>query len=245
MFDLSSKSVLLTGATGGIGQETARALHARGARVAISGTRKEILDALAAELGDRALPLPCDLGDPSSVAELANEAVREMGTVDILINNAGITMDGLLLRMSDDQWQRVLDVNLTSAMRLSRSCLRGMLKKRWGRIINITSVVGESGNPGQSNYAASKAGLAGFSRALAREVAARGITVNCIAPGYVATKMTEALTDRQKAQIQASIPVRRIGHPTEIAAAAVYIASDEAAYMTGHTLQVNGGLLMA
>ena len=244
MFDLTAKSALVTGASGGIGGAIARALHARGATVTLSGTRSGPLAALAAELGARAHVLPCDLSDAQSVEALPRKAVEVMGALDILVNNAGITRDQLMMRMSDADWLMVLEVNLTSTMRLSRGALRGMMKARWGRIINISSIVGVTGNPGQANYAASKAGVIGLSKSLAAEVASRGITVNCIAPGFIATAMTEALNADQTARINAQIPAGRMGSADEIAAAAVYLASAEAAYVTGQTLHVNGGMAM-
>ncbi len=244
MFDLTAKSALVTGASGGIGGAIARALHARGATVTLSGTRSGPLEALAAELGARAHVLPCDLSDAQSVEALPRKAVEVMGALDILVNNAGITRDQLMMRMSDADWLMVLEVNLTSTMRLSRGALRGMMKARWGRIINISSIVGVTGNPGQANYAASKAGVIGLSKSLAAEVASRGITVNCIAPGFIATAMTEALNADQTARINAQIPAGRMGSADEIAAAAVYLASAEAAYVTGQTLHVNGGMAM-
>ena len=244
MFDLTGKSALVTGASGGIGGAIARALHARGATVTLSGTRSGPLEALAAELGERAHVLPCDLSDAQAVEALPKKAAEVMGALDILVNNAGITRDQLMMRMSDADWLAVLEVNLTSTMRLSRGALRGMMKARWGRIINISSIVGVTGNPGQANYAASKAGVIGLSKSLAAEVASRGITVNCIAPGFIATAMTEALNADQTARINAQIPAGRMGTAEEIAAAAVYLASAEAAYVTGQTLHVNGGMAM-
>lgn len=244
MFDLTGKSALVTGASGGIGGAIARALHARGATVTLSGTRSGPLEALAAELGERAHVLPCDLSDAQAVEALPKKAAEVMGALDILVNNAGITRDQLMMRMSDADWLAVLEVNLTSTMRLSRGVLRGMMKARWGRIINISSIVGVTGNPGQANYAASKAGVIGLSKSLAAEVASRGITVNCIAPGFIATAMTEALNADQTARINAQIPAGRMGSADEIAAAAVYLASAEAAYVTGQTLHVNGGMAM-
>ena len=244
MFDLTGKSALVTGASGGIGGAVAQALHAAGAAVALSGTRVAPLEALAAELGDRAHVLPCDLGDAAAVEALPKAAAEAMGGVDILVNNAGITRDQLFMRMSDADWETVLAVNLTSVMRLSRGVLRGMMKARWGRIVNVSSVVGVTGNPGQANYAASKAAVIGMSKSLAAEVASRGITVNCVAPGFIATAMTGALNDEQKARIAAQIPAGRMGTPDEIAAAALFLASSEAGYVTGQTLHVNGGMAM-
>ncbi len=244
MFDLSDKMALVTGASGGIGGAIARALHAQGATVALSGTRVAPLEALAGDLGDRAHVLPCDLSDGAAVEALPKAAAEAMGRVDILVNNAGITRDQLFMRMSDADWAAVIEVNLTSVMRLSRGCLRGMMKARWGRIVNVSSIVGVTGNPGQANYAASKAGVIGMSKSLAAEVASRGVTVNCVAPGFIATAMTDALNDEQKARLSGSIPAGRMGTAEEIAAAAVYLASDEAAYVTGQTLHVNGGMAM-
>ena len=244
MFDLRDKTALVTGASGGIGGAIARALHAQGATVALSGTRVAPLEALAGDLGDRAHVLPCDLSDGAAVEALPKAAAEAMGRVDILVNNAGITRDQLFMRMSDADWAAVIEVNLTSVMRLSRGCLRGMMKARWGRIVNVSSIVGVTGNPGQANYAASKAGVIGMSKSLAAEVASRGVTVNCVAPGFIATAMTDALNDEQKARLSGSIPAGRMGTAEEIAAAAVYLASDEAAYVTGQTLHVNGGMAM-
>jgi 3-oxoacyl-[acyl-carrier protein] reductase len=244
MFDLRGKSALVTGASGGIGGAIARALHRQGATVTLSGTRTGPLDELAGELGERVHVLPCDLSDATAVEALPKAAAERMGGVDILVNNAGITRDQLFMRMSDADWLAVLEVNLTSVMRLSRGVLRGMMKARWGRIVNISSVVGVTGNPGQANYAASKAGVIGMSKALAAEVASRGITVNCVAPGFIATAMTEVLTDEQKARIAGSIPAGRMGSPTDVAAAVVYLASEEGGYVTGQTLHVNGGMAM-
>lgn len=244
MFDLSGKSALVTGASGGIGGAIARALHAQGAAVGLSGTRMEPLEALAGELGGRAHVLPCNLGDPEAVEALPKQAVEAMGALDILVNNAGVTRDNLFMRMSDEEWATVLEINLTSTMRLCRGVLRGMMKARWGRIVNIGSIVGTTGNPGQGNYAASKAGMVGMSKSLAAEVATRGVTVNCIAPGFITTAMTEVLADAQKEKLLGAIPAGRMGTAEEIAAAAVYLASDEAAYVTGQTLHVNGGMAM-
>jgi 3-oxoacyl-[acyl-carrier protein] reductase len=244
MFDLTGKAALVTGASGGIGGAIARALHGQGAAVALSGTRIAPLETLAAELGTRAHVVPCDLSDAAAVEALPKQAAEAMASVDILVNNAGITRDQLLMRMSDADWSAVLEVNLTSAMRLSRGVLRGMMKARWGRIVSVTSIVGVTGNPGQANYAAAKAGLIGLSKSLAAEVASRGITVNCVAPGFITTAMTEALTDEQKARLLAGVPAGRMGASEEIAAAVVYLASAEAAYVTGQTLHVNGGMAM-
>ncbi|MCA1973505.1 MAG: 3-oxoacyl-[acyl-carrier-protein] reductase [Caenispirillum sp.] len=244
MFDLTEKTVLVTGASGGLGADIARVLHARGAVVAISGTRREALDALAVTLADRVHVLPCNLSAAEEVEGLVPAAVEAMGSLDILVNNAGVTRDGLILRMKDEDWQSVLDVNLTAAFRLSRAAVKGMMKRRSGRIINITSIVGHTGNPGQVNYAASKAGMTGLTKSLAQEVASRGITVNCIAPGFIETAMTDKLSDDQKAKLNAGIPLGRMGTPHDIAAAVVYLASDEASYVTGQTLHVNGGMAM-
>ena len=244
MFDLTGKAALVTGASGGIGGAVARALHGAGATVGLSGTREGPLEELAAELGERAHVLPCNLSDPEAVEALPKQAVEAMGSVDILVNNAGITRDNLFMRMSDEEWQSVIDVNLTSTFRLCRGVLRGMMKARWGRIVNVTSIVGTTGNPGQGNYCAAKAGLTGMSKSLAQEVASRGVTVNCVAPGFIATAMTDKLNDDQKERISAQIPAGRMGTPEEIAAAALYLASAEAGYVTGATLHVNGGMAM-
>ena len=244
MFDLTGKSALVTGASGGIGADIARGLHAAGATVGLSGTRTEPLEALAAELGERAHVLPCNLSDAEAVTALPKQAAEAMGAVDILVNNAGITRDNLFMRMSDDEWQSVLDVNLTATMKLCKGVMRGMMKARWGRIVNISSVVGATGNPGQANYAASKAGMVGMSKSLAYEVASRGITVNAIAPGFIETAMTDKLTDDQKSAILTQVPMGRMGAPAEIAAAVLYLASPEAGYITGTTLHVNGGMAM-
>ncbi len=234
----------MTGASGGIGGAIAKALHAAGATVGLSGTRVEPLEALAAELGERAHVLPCNLSDAAAVDALPKQAIEVMGAVDILVNNAGITRDQIFMRMSDDEWQSVIDVNLTSAMRLCRGVMRPMMKSRWGRIINISSIVGATGNPGQVNYAAAKAGMVGMTKSIAYEVASRGITANAVAPGFIATAMTDKLTDDQKEKINAQIPAARMGTPEEIAAAVLYLASPEAAYVTGTTLHVNGGMAM-
>ncbi|MBT3700013.1 MAG: 3-oxoacyl-ACP reductase FabG [Alphaproteobacteria bacterium] len=244
MFDLTGKNALVTGASGGIGGAIASALHTQGATVGLSGTRKEALDAKAAELGDRCHVLPCNLSDAESVEGLIKQATEAMGSVDVLVNNAGITRDNLAMRMKDDEWQDVINVNLTSSYKLAKNCLRGMMKARWGRIINITSIVGTTGNPGQANYAAAKAGLVGMSKALAQEVASRTITVNCVAPGFIETPMTDALPDAQKVKLIEAIPAGRLGQVNDIAAAVVYLASEEAAYVTGQTLHVNGGMAM-
>lgn len=244
MFDLTGKCALVTGASGGIGAAVAKALHGAGATVALHGTRTAALEALAGELRERAHVTPADLGDPAAVEALPKQAVEAMGQVDILVNNAGLTRDNLFMRMSAEEWNRVLAVNLTAAFLLSKAVLRGMMKARWGRIVNVTSVVGHTGNPGQGNYAAAKAGLAGMSKSLAAEVASRGITVNCVAPGFVETAMTDRLTDDQKARIMGQIPAGRMGSPEDCAAAVLYLASPEAAYVTGQTLHVNGGMAM-
>lgn len=244
MFDLTGKFALVTGATGGIGGAIAAALHAQGATVGLSGTREVVLQEVAAKLGSRVHVLPCNLGDADAVNGLIGQAEAAMGQVDILVNNAGITRDGLAMRMKDEDWQTVLDVNLTAAFRLARASLKGMMKRRWGRIISITSVVGATGNPGQLNYAAAKAGLTGMTKSLAQEVASRNITANCVAPGFIQTAMTDVLSDQQKEMISQKIPAGRLGQSPEIAAAVVYLASEEAAYVTGQTLHVNGGMAM-
>jgi 3-oxoacyl-[acyl-carrier protein] reductase len=245
MFDLSGKTALVTGASGGLGGAIARALHAQGAHVILSGTRQAALEVLAQELGERAPMVVCDLADPTAVDALVGAAEAAAGSsLDILVANAGITRDGLLLRMKDEDWAAVMAVNLESYFRLSRAVLRGMMRRRAGRIIGITSVVGVAGNPGQTSYAASKAGMIGFSKALAQEVASRNITVNCVAPGFIASPMTDALSEDQKSQILATIPEGRLGGGADIGAACVYLASDEAAYVTGQTLHVNGGMAM-
>ena len=244
MFRLDEKNALITGASGGIGGAVARTLHAAGATVALSGTRVEPLQALAAELGDRVHVLPCNLSDAEAVTNLPKQAVEAMGSVDVLVNNAGVARDNLFMRMSDDEWESVLDINLTSTMRLCKGVLRGMIRARWGRIVNLSSIVGATGNPGQANYAASKAGVVAMSKSLAYEVATRGITVNCVAPGFITTAMTDKLSDDQKSGILTQVPAGRMGTAGEIAAAALYLASEEAAYMTGATLHVNGGMVM-
>jgi 3-oxoacyl-[acyl-carrier protein] reductase len=244
LFDLTGRTALVTGASGGLGGAIARALHARGAVVALSGTRRDALEALAAELKDRAHPSPCDLSDAAAVEALVPAVETALGSLDILVNNAGVTRDSLFIRMKDPEWESVLAINLTAAFRLSRAALKGMLRRRFGRIINIASVVGVAGNPGQGNYAAAKAGMIGMSKALAAEVALRGITVNCIAPGFILSPMTEALDQKRREAILASVPMGRFGSGEEIGAAAVYLASSEAAYMTGQTLHVNGGMAM-
>ncbi|MEL7090625.1 MAG: 3-oxoacyl-[acyl-carrier-protein] reductase [Pseudomonadota bacterium] len=244
MFDLTGKNALVTGASGGIGAEIARHLHGAGASVGLSGTRTDPLKALAAELGERAHVLPCNLSDFDAVDALPKQAAEAMGSVDILVNNAGVTRDNLFMRMSAEEWQSVIDVNLTATFKLCKGVMRGMMKARWGRIVNISSVVGATGNPGQANYAASKAGMVGMSKSLAYEVASRGITVNAIAPGFIETAMTDKLNDDQRAAILGQIPMGRIGNAGEIASAALYLASDEAGYITGTTLHVNGGMAM-
>ncbi len=244
MFGLSGQAALVTGASGGIGGAIARALHAQGAAVALSGTRADALAALAAELGERAHALPADLADPAAPDALVKQAEAVLGRLDILVNNAGVTRDTLVLRMRDEDWQAVLDVNLGAAFRLTRAALRGMVRRRHGRIVSITSVVGVTGNPGQANYAASKAAIVGMTKSIAAEVATRGITVNCVAPGFIATAMTDRLGDEQRARIAATIPMGRLGGAEEVAAAVAYLASAEAAYVTGQTLHVNGGMAM-
>jgi 3-oxoacyl-[acyl-carrier protein] reductase len=244
MFDLSGKRALITGASGSIGGGIATALHSQGAIVGISGTRRDALDKLASELGERAYVLPCDLSDGAAVDALVPEAEAAMGDLDILVNNAGLTRDTLFVRLTDEDWDRVIAVNLTAAFKLSRAVLMGMMRRRHGRIISISSVVAVTGNAGQGNYAASKAGLIGMTKALAQEVASRGVTANCIAPGFVASAMTDALSDKQKESILARVPMKRLGTVAEIASAAVYLASAEAAYVTGQTIHVNGGMAM-
>ncbi|MEO0961272.1 MAG: 3-oxoacyl-[acyl-carrier-protein] reductase [Pseudomonadota bacterium] len=244
MFDLTGKTALVTGATGGIGGAIAKSLHAQGATVGISGTRENVLNDVAAELGERVHVLPCNLGDTDSVDALPKQAEGALGQVDILVNNAGITRDNIFMRMKDDEWDQVLAVNLTASFRLSRGLMRGMMKRRWGRIVGITSVVGVTGNPGQANYAAAKAGMIGMTKSIAQEVASRGITVNCVAPGFIQTAMTDVLDDGQKEAISTRIPAGRLGTSEEIAAATLYLASEEAAYVTGQTIHVNGGMAM-
>jgi 3-oxoacyl-[acyl-carrier protein] reductase len=244
LFDLTGRTALVTGATGGIGGQIARALHAHGATVALSGTRVEALQALVDELGSRAHVIPCNLADKDAVEALVPAAEAAMGSVDILVNNAGVTRDGLFVRMKDDDWDMVLNVNLTAAFRLSRAALRGMMKRRYGRVISIGSVVGTAGNPGQANYAASKAGLIGLMKTLGMEVATRNITANVVAPGFIESPMTADLTEKQKENIMIDVPMGRLGTTTEIAAAVVYLASTEAGYVTGQTLHVNGGMVM-
>ena len=245
MFDLTGKTALVTGATGGIGGAIAKALHAQGAAVAISGTRREALEALAAELSGPVHVLPCNLGAAEEVEKLVPAAEEALGGhVDILVNNAGITRDNIFMRLSDEAWDQVIAVNLTAAFRLSRAAVRTMMRRRSGRIISITSIVGVTGNAGQGNYAAAKAGMIGMSKSLAQEVASRGVTVNCVAPGFIATPMTDALNDKQRESILKAVPAAKLGTPQDIAAACVYLASDEAAYVTGQTLHVNGGMAM-
>ena len=244
MFDLSGKKALVTGASGGIGEAIARVLHAQGAIVGLHGTRQEKLQALASQLGDRTKLFPADLTDRDAVKALAQKAETELDGVDILVNNAGITKDGLFVRMSDADWDAVIEVNLTSVFRLTRELTHPMMRRRKGRIINITSIVGVTGNPGQANYCASKAGMIGFTKSLAQEIATRNVTVNCVAPGFIESAMTEKLNDKQKETIMAAIPSKRMGTGTEVAAAVAYLASDEAAYVTGQTLHVNGGMAM-
>ena len=244
MFELTGRTALVTGASGGIGGAIAKALHRAGARLAISGTRQDALDALAAELGSEVQVLPCNLSDPGQTAALAGQAEEALGQLDILVNNAGLTRDNLSMRMKDEDWALVLEVNLTAGFRLARAALRGMMKRRWGRIIGITSIVGVTGNPGQANYAASKAGMIGMSKALAAEVANRGITVNCVAPGFIATAMTDALDEKQHERLLGAIPAGRLGEPEDVASAVAFLASEEAGYLTGQTLHVNGGMAM-
>ena len=244
MFYLTGQSALVTGATGGIGGAIARALHAQGATVAISGTRREALEALASELGARVHICPANLSDTASVEALVPSAEEAMGGLDILVNNAGITRDNLFIRMKDEEWSDVMRVNLDSVFRLSRAAAKTMMRKRYGRIISITSVVGTTGNPGQGNYAAAKAAIVGMSKALAAEVASRNITVNCVAPGFIATPMTDVLNEKQRESVMQKVPMARLGEPNEIAAATLYLASREAAYVTGQTLHVNGGMAM-
>ena len=245
MFDLSGKTALVTGASGGIGGAIATALHAQGARVVLSGTRMAALESLKSALGERTLVCACDLADKAAVDELVKKAeAAASAPIDILVNNAGITRDNLFMRMKDEEWDQVIAVNLSAAFRLSRSVLRSMMKKRWGRIISITSIVGVTGNPGQGNYAAAKAGLIGMTKSLAAEVASRNITVNTVAPGFITTAMTDALTQEQKTALLARVPAGRLGEPRDVAAAVAYLASDEAAYITGQTVHVNGGMAM-
>jgi 3-oxoacyl-[acyl-carrier protein] reductase len=244
MFDLSGKTALVTGASGGIGGAIARALHAQGAAVVLSGTRAEALGALKAELGERAFALACDLGDSAAVDALYGRAEEAAGEVQIVVSNAGLTRDGLLVRMKDEDWETVLKVNLEAYFRLARAAMKGMMRRRYGRIIGIASVVGVTGNPGQTNYAASKAGMIGFSKALAQEVASRNVTVNCVAPGFIASPMTDALNEQQREAILGRIPAGRLGEGADVAAACCYLASEDAGYVTGQTLHVNGGMAM-
>ena len=244
MFDLAGRRALVTGASGAIGGAISRMLGARGAELCLAGRNRDALDAVAADIGDAAHVIVADLSEPDSAAHLVDGARSAMGGVDVLVNNAGFARDNLGIRMKDEEWQQVLEVNLTAAFRLSRAVLRDMLRARWGRIISVTSVVGVAGNPGQANYAASKAGIAGMSKALAAEVAARGITVNCVAPGFIDTAMTEAIRGEHRETLVAGIPVGRLGSPEDVGACAVFLASEEAAYVTGQTLHVNGGMIM-
>ena len=244
MFNLTGKTALITGASGGIGAAIAKSLHAAGATIAISGTRQGVLEELKTQIGENVHVLPCNLSNVEDVEKLIPAAEAAMGGLDILINNAGITKDGLAMRMKDDDWQSVIDVNLTSNFRLCRAAMRGMMKKRWGRIINITSIVGVTGNPGQVNYVASKAGIIGMTKSIAQELAARNVTANCVAPGFIATPMTDVLNEKQKEAILGRIPSGRMGGPGDIAAAVLYLASEEAGYVTGQTLHVNGGMAM-
>jgi 3-oxoacyl-[acyl-carrier protein] reductase len=244
MFDLSGKRALVTGASGAIGGEIARALHAQGAAVGLSGTRREALETLASELGDKAFVLPCDLTAADEVASLVERAEETVGELDIRVNNAGMTRDNLFARIADSDWETVLAVNLTAAFKLTREALRGMVRRRKGRVVSITSVVGVAGNPGQSNYAAAKAGLTGMSKALAQEVASRNVTINCVAPGFVETPMTEGLNEKQRNMILDRVPGRRLGTTGDVAAAVAFLASDEAGYITGQTIHVNGGMAM-
>jgi 3-oxoacyl-[acyl-carrier protein] reductase len=244
MFDLSGRRALVTGATGAIGQAIARALHGQGATVALSGTRREVLDRLADDLGPRTHVFSCDLADKDAVEALVPRTEEAMGELDILVNNAGITRDNIFVRLSDEAWNEVIAVNLTAGFRLARAVARGMMRRRYGRIIGITSVVGVVGNPGQGNYAAAKAGMIGMSKALAHEVASRNVTVNCVAPGFIDSAMTQALNQTQRDRLLAAVPSGRLGSAADVAAAVVYLASAEAAYVTGHTLHVNGGMAM-
>jgi 3-oxoacyl-[acyl-carrier protein] reductase len=243
MFDLTGKTALVTGATGGIGGAVARALHAQGAKVAVSGTRREVLDALSAELGGAAV-LPCNLANKDEVEALVPAAEQALGQLDILVANAGITRDNLFVALKDEDWEQVLNVNLTATFRLARAAVKGMMRRRFGRLIGITSVVGVTGNPGQSNYTAAKAGMIGMFKSIGKEYAKRGVTANCVAPGFIATPMTDKLNDKQREAILAMVPAGRLGAGADVAAAVVYLASDEAAYVTGQTLHVNGGMAM-
>jgi 3-oxoacyl-[acyl-carrier protein] reductase len=244
MFGLAGKRALVTGATGGIGGGIAKMLAAAGASVALSGTRQEVLDALAKELGDGTAVVPCDLTDGDAVGGLVGAAEEKLGGLDVLVNNAGITRDNLALRLKDEDWETVLQVNLAAAFRLARAALRGMMRQRWGRIINITSIVGVTGNPGQTNYAAAKAGMIGMSKSLAQEVASRGITVNCVAPGFIESPMTDALSEERRGALLMQVPIGRLGRAEDVAACVNFLASDEAEYITGQTLHVNGGMAM-
>jgi 3-oxoacyl-[acyl-carrier protein] reductase len=244
MFNLTGKTALVTGATGGIGAAVARALHAQGATVAISGTRREVLDTLAGELGSRVHVLPCNLADKDDVEKLVPEAEAKMERLDVLVANAGVTRDNLFVQMRDEEWDAVIAVNLTATFRLSRAAVKGMMRRRFGRVIGISSVVGVTGNPGQGNYTASKAGMIGLMKSVAAEYAKRGVTANCIAPGFIATPMTDKLNDKQREAILTRVPAGKLGTPADVATAAVYLASDEAAYVTGQTLHVNGGMAM-
>jgi len=244
MFDLTGKTALVTGATGGIGGAIARALHSQGATVAISGTRREALDALAADLNERAHVLPCDLADRAAVEALVPKAEEAMGKLDILVANAGVTRDNLFVQLKDEDWDQVLAVNLTATFCLARAAVRGMMRRRFGRVIGISSVVGVTGNPGQTNYTASKAGMIGMMKSIAAEYAKRNVTANCIAPGFITSAMTDKLNDKQKEAILARVPAGKLGTGADVAAAAVYLASDEAAYVTGQTIHVNGGMAM-
>jgi 3-oxoacyl-[acyl-carrier protein] reductase len=244
MFDLTGKTALVTGATGGIGAAVARALHGQGATVAISGTRAEVLDALAAELSQRVHVLPCDLFDKEAVEKLVPDAEAKMEKLDILVANAGVTKDNLFVQLKDEDWDQVIAVNLTSTFRLTRAAVKGMMRRRYGRVIGISSIVGVTGNPGQGNYTASKAGMIGMMKSVAAEYAKRNVTANCIAPGFIATPMTDKLNEKQREAILGRVPAGRLGTPADVAAAAVYLASDEAAYVTGQTLHINGGMAM-
>ncbi len=244
MFDLSGKTALVTGASGGLGGDIARSLHAAGASVALSGTRADALTALAEELGDRAAVTPANLSDADAPTQLVKDVEEAIGPIDVLINNAGLTRDMLSMRLTDDDWATVIDVNLGAAFRLSRAVMRGMMQRRWGRIVNITSIVGVTGNAGQANYAASKAGMIGMSKSMAQEVAARGITVNCVAPGFIETAMTDVLKDNIKEKLLGAVPAGRLGVPQDVSAGVLYLASEEAAYVTGQTLHINGGMVM-
>jgi len=244
MFDLTGKTALVTGATGGLGAAVARAMHAQGANVAISGTRAEVLHALAAELGQRVHVLPCDLSDMAAVEKLVPDAEAKMEKLDILVANAGVTKDNLLVQLKDEDWDQVIAINLTSTFRLTRAAVKTMMRRRFGRVIGISSIVGVTGNPGQGNYTASKAGMIGMMKSVAAEYAKRNVTANCIAPGFIATPMTDKLNEKQREGILARVPAGRLGTPADVAAAAVYLASDEAAYVTGQTLHINGGMAM-